>query len=132
MKVSLGKTIAAALAMSAAIAATGPAAAETLCRIDGGAVYFSQNDASLDARSMDAINQIAAEARACDAAAVLIRTGQGALAEQRAETIRAELANRGVSATRASILPAGMSASETFIAARVAEIEIRATGQSVS
>lgn len=132
MKVSLGNTIAAAAALGAAIAATGTAAADTLCRIDGGAVYFSQDDVSLDARSMDAINRIAAEARACDAAAVLIKTGHGALADQRAETIRAELANRGVNATRASVLPAAMGANETFIAARAAEIEIRATGQSVS
>ncbi len=133
MNVSFAKiSIAAAATLAASLAATGQAAAETDCRIDGGAVYFSHEDASLNAESREALTRIAAEARACSAAAVLVRTGAGELADERAQVIAAELASNGVATTRAVTLPTAMAASESFIQARVAEIEIRARGQSVS
>lgn len=125
-------SVIAAATLAAGFAAAGQASAEAPCRIDGGAVYFSHEDASLNAESKAALTRIAAEARACDAAAVLVRTGAGDLGEQRAQTIAAELSTHGVAVTRAISLSSATAASEDFIPARVAEIEIRARGQSVS
>lgn len=124
--------IAAATLLGAALAATGQAAADTLCGIDGGSVYFSQNEAELTEATQEALTRIAAEARACNAAAVLVRTGAGDLADERAEVIATSLAAKGVNVTRAVSLPAVGTADESFVQARVATIELRAPGQSVS
>ncbi len=132
MKLPIARiSIIAASALAAGFAAA-PAMAETECRIDGGAVYFSHQGASLSDESRAALNRIAAEARACKAASVLVRTGAGELAEQRATAIAQTLAANGVSVTRTVTSPTAMAANEGFIQARVAEIEIRAPGQSVS
>lgn len=133
MNVSPARTVvAAAVALGASAFGVGTAAAESLCRIDGGAVYFSQNEANLNDESKAALTRIAAEARACEAAAVLVRTGAGELADERAQVIADEFAAKGVAVTRAIALPTAVAASESFIQARVAEIEIRPAGQSVS
>lgn len=127
-----GFSVVAAAMLAAGFAATGQASAETPCRIDGGAVYFSYEDSSLNAESKAALTRIAAEARACNAAAVLVRTGAGDLGDQRAQSIAAELSSQGVAVTRAVALASATAAREDFMPARVAEIEIRARGQSVS
>ena len=117
--------------LAAGLATAGSAAAETDCRIDGGSVYFSHHDASLTDESRAALTRIADEARACNAAAVLIRTG-GDLADERAASVAAELESKGVAVTRAVTLPINMAAQDDFISTRAARIEIRAPGQGVS
>lgn len=59
-------------------------------------IYFERNGADLSTYADLIVERMAAEAKACAAARLVIEAGSGALAQRRAETIDAAMARHGV------------------------------------